>query len=336
MQRSANLRLIFVLWRPRVPESSPEMRPIRRVIRAGHIPTVIDGKMRFSPCNTFVDLFEFRFAHCWKEFFTGEASGSWTSFNECIRKSFNDLSIRQKIDTTCISCWSFNAEKPYMWEVYAQNQAAIILTARDDRVLSYVRSKVGMKNSHGGDITYHQKQSLVRPKTTTVSATIEEDPDRFYFFFHKHGFYEFEDEFRLVIGEPGPVDLPIPDDLIEGITLPPEQFPHKLDPDLLKGLTGRFGADKLHKSQLHWDDKALKIDEDERLLTDEVVETPEIKELREKLRGLKAKSPKDWNTPTLTDERMRDGLSVTDQIFKLRPLLRAAIQKAKKLEQLTE
>lgn len=136
-----------------------------------------------------------------------------------------------------------------MWEVYARSQPAIMLTAMDDDLLNYVKSQRG-ENAHAGDVTYNWKESFVRPKTTTVLHN-SKDKEEFYYFFHKHEFYEFENEFRAVIfGEPGSVELRMPDGMVKGITLAPPQLP-SLEPSLVKRLKKRFG-ELVQPSTLSW------------------------------------------------------------------------------------
>ncbi len=116
------------------------MRLIKRLIRKKHVQAVANGILYFSPCKTFLDLLEFRFGYCWDAFRLARERGDPGVFDECIRKSFADEHVRKRINETVISCWSYSQESPWMWEVYGQSDAAIIVTAEAGEIQNYVRN----------------------------------------------------------------------------------------------------------------------------------------------------------------------------------------------------
>jgi hypothetical protein len=107
----------------------------------------------FSPCRTFVDLLEFRFGFCWDQFQLARTEGNPEIFHRCIRETFSNQHVQQRINETVISCWSYNPESPYMWEVYGGSKAAIIVTADEDELLTFIKKKWG-DDATAGPVRY--------------------------------------------------------------------------------------------------------------------------------------------------------------------------------------
>ena len=192
------------------------MKPIRRVIRADHIKSLFkskDGKgtLDFSPCRTFVDLLEFRFGCCWDKFDLAHAKQDPEIFNACIQETFADGDIQKRINETAITCWSRSPESPWMWEVYANSEAAIILTADAEKLSNYVKQKMGGNFALAGPVRYNFEISMVCPEFIGITNDPKWKKD-YDLFFHKHSFYKFENEFRAVIfGQRAEVELELPD-----------------------------------------------------------------------------------------------------------------------------
>jgi hypothetical protein len=69
------------------------------------------------------------------------------------------------------------------------------------------------------------------------------DRENYDLFFYKHHFFDYEDEFRIVLFRTGPVTIPVPIDVIESVTLSPVGPP---SPEVLSRLQLRF-EDKLRE-----------------------------------------------------------------------------------------
>lgn len=220
---------------------------INRVIPEKHVTSIINGELYFSPCSSFVDLLEFRFAYCWDEFELATETGQADIFNKCIRKSFSDEKVQKAIEGTSISCWSLEPERPFMWEVYGQSKPAVMLTMHEKDFQQYIIRHKGECATAVGPVTYNFTRSNTRPPFVTPT-THPKYYENFHLFFHKHGFYEFEKEFRATIFERGPVVLPLEDQLIRWVTLSPLA---QLNPGLVEGLEKRFGS-RVQKSRLQW------------------------------------------------------------------------------------
>ncbi len=212
------------------------MPSIHRVVPERHIQTVINGLFHFAPCRSFVDLLEFRFAHCGDHYTLAQELGRPEIFDTCIRNSFSDNTVQEKIDGASIACWTTQPERPFMWEIYGHSRAAIILTLDENSFALHVRHLKGDRCATGPVRYGFAGPSSVRPEF--IAGADRADLDHFDLFFHKHAFYSFEKEFRAVIFEPGPTTLPLMDDLVISVTLSPCE---ELRPDLLDGLRARFG-----------------------------------------------------------------------------------------------
>jgi hypothetical protein len=223
------------------------MRLIKRVIPERHVQSVIDGKLFFSPCRTFVDLLEFRFGYCWDSFELARAKGQPEIFENCVQKTFSDKDVQQRINETVVSCWSYNIESPYMWEVYAQSKAAIIITVKEDDLVNYVKQHWG-DNAAAGAVRYAFETSSIFPEFIAPAHDPRWDKD-FDLFFHKHQFYKFEHEFRAVIfGHTKAVEMTLPDAMVQEIT-PSPLVP--LERSLSAALKKQFGG-RVQDPQLRW------------------------------------------------------------------------------------
>jgi hypothetical protein len=205
---------------------------VHRIIRDAHIGALLDGFLYFAPCNQFVDLLEFRFAHCRDHFELGAEP-----FERCIQKSFQDKNVQRRIAAASISCWTqHSSEMLFTWEVYGKCVPAIRLSADSSALDAHVRQyKPAITSS--GPVTYHFATSLVRPQFLTPLTEPDSKKD-FDLFFHKHGFFSYESEFRIVISEKGPLMIPIGDDLISSITISPFG---SLAQETVTALRERFG-----------------------------------------------------------------------------------------------
>lgn len=207
---------------------------VHRIIREQHIENFINERLYFARCDSFVDLLEFRFAHCRDSYELGV-----TAFQNCIRKSFLDDRVNARISATSISCWSEHAaEKCFMWEVYGRNEPAICLSADRDRLVEHVERSINAPGA-AGSVTYQFMTSLVRPPfLRTFNGLSEDQHEEYDLFFHKHSFYEYEDEFRIILFQNGPIAIPFPPNLIQSITLSKVPIPA----EILTPLRNKFGA----------------------------------------------------------------------------------------------
>ena len=160
------------------------MRLIKRVISQEHIQSIIEDVLYFSPCRTFVDLLEFRFGYCWDQFELADAKRKPEIFERCVQNTFNDEHVQQRIHSTAISCWSYNSESPYMWEVYGQSKAAIIVTVDENELSNYVKQEWG-ENAVSGPVRYNFETSQPHPEFITPTHDPRWNED-FDLFFHKH------------------------------------------------------------------------------------------------------------------------------------------------------
>ena len=205
---------------------------IHRIVRETHIQSIVDSLLYFAPCNHFVDLLEFRFAYCRDQFELGQES-----FEACVQNSFRDQHVQQRIANTSISCWTQHAnEVLFAWEVYGKSAPAIRLSVDSAKLDAHVR-KYKPASTSSGPVTYHFVTSMVRPQFLSPPAQPDFTED-FDLFFHKHGFYSYESEFRIVISEEGPIMIPFPHDLITSVTLSPFG---SLNAELTTALNKKFG-----------------------------------------------------------------------------------------------
>ena len=190
---------------------------IHRIIPEQHIATLTGGILYFSPCDKFVDQLEFRFAYCRDAF---EVGGDEQLAN-CVRSSFSDEEVTRKITETSISCWTSHPdERAFMWEVYGGFSPAVLVSADESVLLDHVTRHKGPERTASGPVTYHFLTSFVRPQFLTPPSDPSLNAD-YDLFFHKHGFYSYEKEYRIVIFERGPIEVPLPPEIIQRVTLSP-------------------------------------------------------------------------------------------------------------------
>jgi hypothetical protein len=209
------------------------MSLIHRVVPERHIRSLTDGFLYFSPCDKFVDQLEFRFGYCRDAF---ELGGD-KALLKCVRASFSNPKVDAKIANTSISCWSKHPqERAFMWEVYGKQSPAILITSESSVLEAHVRQIKGSDRTSAGPVRYHFFTSSIFPQFVTPPSDEGVRVD-FDLFFEKHGFYSYEDEFRMVIAERGPVMIPLPESLIQAVTLSPFG---QLQPDNLRLLREKF------------------------------------------------------------------------------------------------
>jgi hypothetical protein len=219
------------------------MSLIHRLIPERHIKTLTNGLLHFSPCDRFVDQLEFRFGYCRDAF---ELGGD-EALAKCVRASFNNPKVDAKIANTSISCWSKHPqERAFMWEVYGKQLPAILVTSESSALEAHVKQIKGPEITSAGPVRYHFFTSSIFPQFVTPPSDANLKTD-FDLFFEKHDFYSYEEEFRMVIAERGPVMIPLPEHLIQRVTLSPfgvlqpenlsllqEKFPKRVVPSSIK------------------------------------------------------------------------------------------------------
>lgn len=208
---------------------------IHRLIPERHIKTFSDGFLHFSPCDQFVDQLEFRYGYCRDAF---EVGGN-EALMKSARASFNNPQVDAKIAGTSISCWSKHPqERAFMWEVYGKLLPAILITSESSVLEAHVRQIKGPEITSANSVRYGFVTSLIRPQFGTPPSDADLKID-FDLFFEKHPFYQYENEFRMVVAERGPVMIPLPEHLIQRVTLSPFG---QLQPENLRLLQAKFAG----------------------------------------------------------------------------------------------
>jgi len=123
-----------------------------------------------------------------------------------------------------------------MWEVYGKSQPAILITSDEAVLQAHVRQIKGTETTSTGPVRYHFFTSSIFPEFVPLPSNADLKID-FDLFFEKHGFYKYEKEFRMVVAERGPVMIPLPEHLIQKVTLSPFG---QLQPETLDLLQGKF------------------------------------------------------------------------------------------------
>jgi hypothetical protein len=268
---------------------------MHRLISEKYITTLLEGFLHFSPCDQFVDQLEFRFGYCRDSF---ELGGD-AALAKCVRDSFNNPEVDRKIADTSISCWSRHPqERAFMWEVYGKSLPAILIASDDVALQTHVRQIKGTAKTSAGPVRYHFFTSQDFPEFLTPPADADLKAD-FDLFFHKHDFYQYEKEFRMVIAERGPVMVPLPEHLIHKVILSPfgQLLPKNLHL-LRQKFAGRVVPSSIKlpyaaSSLVH--PKALSQDY---VLDKEILKNPEVIELLKELKHWKAQErTKGWNDP---------------------------------------
>jgi hypothetical protein len=89
-----------------------------------------------------------------------------------------------------------------------------------------------------GRVTYEGMTSMVRPQFLAHWGLSDAEDSIHHFFFHKRGCYEWEQEFRVILGSNESAWIPLVDDMIESIVISPLAT---LDPTTERLLRDRFG-----------------------------------------------------------------------------------------------
>ena len=90
-----------------------------------------------------------------------------------------------------------------------------------------------------GFVTYHFHSNEIFPQfPKPFNNPTNEQREKFHLFFHKHGFYDYEAEYRIVLFQDGPVMLRLPDKLIQSVSTSPFGLPNE---ELNVMLRSRFG-----------------------------------------------------------------------------------------------
>jgi len=124
-----------------------------------------------------------------------------------------------------------------MWEVYGKDKPAICLSVDRDRLVAHIERSTNAAGA-AGSVTYQFMTSGIRPEfLRTFNGLDREQHEEYDLFFHKHSFYEYEDEFRIVLFRDGPVNLRLPPQLLTSITL--SKAPIRRE--ILTSLHAKFG-----------------------------------------------------------------------------------------------
>lgn len=210
---------------------------VSQIIPAEHIPSFLQNGHYFAPCSSFVDLMEFRYGYC---LFNSVASTA-AQMQTCIQGTFKNSDINRCIESAYVSCWTRRrpekAESCAMWEVYGRGEAAIQVTVEAQKFFAYIKTR--HPQCIGGHVTYAGQTSMVHPEMWELGSVTQEQRDNCDLFFHKHGFYAWENEFRTVIFANERTLVPISDDLIESVITSPFG---KLSPNTERSLRERFNT----------------------------------------------------------------------------------------------
>jgi hypothetical protein len=126
----------------------------------------------------------------------------------------------------------------WAWTVYGKGSGAIRISVEREDFARYVKGLA--VPGVAGSVTYSFLHSGVRPQfLEPFNNLTNEDRDEYHLFFHKHGFYNYEAEYRIVLFQQGPVTREFPDGLIRSVSLSPSGPPNEEVGSLLKS---RFGV----------------------------------------------------------------------------------------------
>jgi hypothetical protein len=214
---------------------------IHRIIPAHRVESFLEEGLRFARCDSFVDVLEFRLAYC---SFRAPPTSTWQDLQQCVGRSFKSERVNRTISNASISCWfgwnEGHTPKPFMWEIYGKGGGAIRISVSSDRLIAHLRLATRNSNVPGvaGSVTYGLGSSAINPPIyehwNELTSAQDEDYD---LFFYKHHFFDYEDEFRVVLFGPGPIAIRIPTGVIEFVTLSPVGPP---SPEVLSLLRSRF------------------------------------------------------------------------------------------------
>ena len=189
------------------------MKYVYQYLPFRHAPSLKKDGVHFSKCSEFVDLMEFRFGYL------GFQGCDIRELSRKLPSVFSNEHINQLVDSSYVSCWTEDSQERYsMWELYGRRQKAIrIRVDRDGLICRF--SRLGFPGVYGS-ITYQFTHSRIRPEFLGKTGSLNADQDEYYhLFFHKHGFYCYEDEFRLVCFT-SPMQL-IVEDLVSEVRMSP-------------------------------------------------------------------------------------------------------------------
>jgi len=177
------------------------------------------------------------------EFYYGYCLFNCAMFSEsdvekCVEHATHNSELNQWTHCTCVSCWvSQIRDEAAMWNVHGHAGPAIRIAVNADSFCAHVRQ-------HGyrlasGRVTYEGMTSMVFPQFLSRWELTEAEDSIHHFFFHKRGSFEWEQEYRIIVGANGPVRIPLKDEMVESVAISPVV---KLDPDVEKLVRQRFGS----------------------------------------------------------------------------------------------
>ena len=194
------------------------MNAVHQIIPLEHVASFLKNGFYFAPGRTFIDQLEFRFGYC------GYKTGSrWPAMDQCVRDTFSDDSVNNLINTTSVSCWTEDPMERYaMWEIYGRREASIRVSIDRKELTDLVRQKTGLSGM-SGSVRYNFFTSSVRPEFLEPFNLLPETHrnDYLHLFFHKHDFYRFEDEFRVIVVSENCVTVPFDQTLVTSATISP-------------------------------------------------------------------------------------------------------------------
>lgn len=210
---------------------------VSQIIPAEHVSSFLEQGHYFAPCSSFVDLMEFRYGYC----LFNSAASTPAEIQGCVRKTFDNAGITDRIMSASISCWSRQTwpqtENCALWQVYGRGAPAIQVTVEAQTFFAYIKGR--HPQCTGGHVTYANQPSATDSEMCERGLLNPEQNEDWHLFFHKHGFYGWEKEFRIVIFTTEPTFVPISDSLVESIIISPCE---RLTPNTERALRERFGA----------------------------------------------------------------------------------------------
>lgn len=214
---------------------------IHRIIPAHRVESFLDEGLRFARCDSFVDVLEFRLAYC---SFHAPQTWTWQDLQRSIGGSFKSAKVNEAISNASISCWFGWKEdamaKAFMWDIYGKGAGAVRISVNPEHLISHLRWETGSSKTPGVacSVTYGFSESTVSPpEYYLLNGLTPSQHEHYDLFFHKHHFFDYEDEFRIVLFKSGPVAISLPIDVIEFVTLSPAGPPTR---EVLSLLRSRF------------------------------------------------------------------------------------------------
>jgi hypothetical protein len=190
------------------------MGSIYRYISVDRALALASSGLRFTPCPQFVDKLEFWFgyAHSFRQ-------SDWESLDALLPDLLKKPDLQAVIRSASISCWTEDQFERYaMWEVYGRRDVCVRVRVNREALENRLQS-TSLRGAYGS-VIYAGRRSLTIHEMTTVMRKLTKDESEYYhLFFHKHGFYRFEDEYRIVsFGQASSISV---DDLIEEVVTSP-------------------------------------------------------------------------------------------------------------------